>query len=65
MTRKWADLKRMRGLAETPAMHAPILLVETDTDGEHWFFRIRKWGLFGQAESLDGVEAAARDLIAQ
>jgi hypothetical protein len=45
-------------------LEAATLLVEVEKDGQHWIFRVPEWGLFGQAESLDGVEEAARDLIA-
>lgn len=60
---RWADLKRRKGVQSAPVLGAPTLLVEVDKDGDHWLFSIPKWGMFGQAESLDEVEDAARDLI--
>ena len=45
-------------------LEAATLLFEIEKDGQHWIFRVPEWGLFGQAESLHGVEEAARDLIA-
>ena len=60
---KWRDIKRRRGLDSEPVRKAPILLVEAEKDGDHWMFRIPERGLFGQAESLDEVEGAARDLV--
>lgn len=61
---KWSELKpRRAALDSEPMLKAPSLLVEVERDGEHWMFRIPEWGLFGQAESLDEVEDAARDLI--
>lgn len=60
---KWTELKRKRGIDAAPMLKAPSLLVEVEKDGEHWMFRVREWGLFGQAESLDEVEESARDLI--
>lgn len=63
MGRTWADLKTKDD--QRPAKRAPTLLVEVEEDGEHWFIRIREWGLYGQAESLGAVETVARDLIGQ
>jgi len=61
---KWSELKRRRAALDSePMLKAPSLLVDVERDGEHWMFRIPKWGLFGQAESLDDVEDAARDLV--